>query len=409
MSEMCLAAVKINQDLCSRCQVCYSMCPFEAITRDAETCKVEIDNQKCQVCGICYSACPVTAIEMAYYDYNHLIDYVNCEKKTVKADTLVMMCRGNSPTDGEMADIFKEQGLNVKNYIPLRVPCAGRIPTDFVFNVLQGGIKNIVSVQCEDAFCRMKEGTKIETRRLMLGQAVLEQLGYSKDAVKVVKYSRKAVHVTEECVGCDKCVFICPYKAITAQSFANPKIDMEKCTGCGACQLVCPHDAIQVKGFEFNNVMEKYANAVTKLKAAKKVPAVVVFSCQWSEYAGLDDPDSVLKGKNAMVLEVPCFKSMDPVHVMNAFRAGFDGVMGVVCSATDCKLQEGRDVAERQLAVLRDVLQKMGLSDRFEYVELSPRCQGEFKPKFESFYQKIAAMPQSTVAIKTEAKGKRTK
>ncbi len=171
MSEKCLAAVKINQDLCSRCSVCYSMCPFEAITRDAETCKVEIDNQKCQVCGICYSACPVTAIEMAYYDYDHLIDYVNCERKTVKADTLVMMCRGNSPSTAEISDILKEQGLNVKNYIPLRVPCAGRIPTDFIFNVLNSGMKNIVSVQCEDAFCRMKEGTKIETRRLMLSKA----------------------------------------------------------------------------------------------------------------------------------------------------------------------------------------------------------------------------------------------
>jgi len=94
------------------------MCPFEAITRDAETCKVEIDNQKCQVCGICYSACPVTAIEIAYYDYNHLIDYVNCERKNVKADTLVMMCRGNSPSSGEMADILKEQGLNVKKLYP---------------------------------------------------------------------------------------------------------------------------------------------------------------------------------------------------------------------------------------------------------------------------------------------------
>ena len=409
MSEKCLAAVKINQDLCSRCSVCYSMCPFDAITRDAQTCKVEIDNQKCQVCGICYSACPVTAIEMAYYDYNHLIDYVNCERKAIKADTLVMMCRGNSPSNGEITDILKEQGLSIKYHIPLRVPCAGRIPTDFVFNVLNSGIKNIVSVQCEDAFCRMKEGTKIETRRLLLSKAVLQQLGYSDDAVKVVKFSRKAVHVTDECVGCDKCVFICPYDAISAQSFANPSVDMQKCTGCGACQLVCPHDAIQVKGFEFNNVMDRFATAASKLKAQKKSPAIMVFSCQWSEYSGLDAPDSVLKGKNAVVLEVPCIKSMDPVHVVNALRSGFDGVMGIVCSATDCKLQQGRDVAERQLGVLQDTLNKMGLLDRFELVELSPRCEGEFQPRFEAFYQKIAAMPQCTVAVKMEAKGKRTK
>jgi hypothetical protein len=45
----------------------------------------------------------------------------------------------------------------------------------------------------------------------------------------------------------------------------------------------------------------------------------------------------------------------------------------------------------------------MNLLDRFELVELSPRCQGEFKPKFEAFYNKIAAMPQCVIAVKTEA------
>jgi 4Fe-4S ferredoxin len=392
MSEKCVAAVKINQDLCSRCSVCYSICPFEAITRDAETGKVEIDNKKCQVCGICYSACPVTAIEMAYYDYNQLLDYVSCEQEKTQADALVMMCRGNSPSTGEIGEILEEQNLTVKDYIPLRVPCAGRIPTDFIFNVLNSGIKNIISIQCEDKFCRMKEGTKIETRRLLLSQAILKQLGFDENAVRVVKFSRKAVWDNEKCVGCDKCVFICPYDAIKAESFSSPTVDVEECVGCGACQLVCPHQAIEVKGYEFQNVLDRYSKAAKALKAQKGEPAVLVFSCQWAEYSGLDDPESVLKGKNAMVLEVPCFKGMDPVHVIKALQSGFDGVMGVVCSVDDCKLQEGRDTAERNLGVLLDALKKLNLLDCFKMVELSPRCVGEFKPEFESFYQKISEM-----------------
>ena len=407
MGEKCLTAVKINQDLCSRCSVCYSICPFEAINRDAEG-KVEIDIQKCQVCGICSSACPVSAIEISYYNDDNLLEYVNSARKSNKADTLVMMCRGNSPSNCEIEDILAEQGLKVKKYIPMRLPCAGRVPTDFVFSVLNSGVKNIVSVQCEDAFCRMKEGTKINTRRFLLSKNVLEQLGYDENALKVVKFSRKAIWDNEECVGCDKCVFICPYDAIKVGSFSSPIVVEEDCVGCGACQLVCPHHAIQVKGYEFENVLNRYCEAVTKLKAQKKTPAVLVFSCQWSEYSGLDNPDSVLKGKNAVVLEVPCFKGMDPVHVVNALKRGFDGVMGVVCSADDCKLEQGRDTAERNLGVLKDVLKKMNLLDRFEMVELSPRCEGEFKPKFEAFYSKIAAMPQCPV-VKTEAKGKRTK
>jgi coenzyme F420-reducing hydrogenase delta subunit len=79
-----------------------------------------------------------------------------------------------------------------------------------------------------------------------------------------------------------------------------------------------------------------------------------------------------------------------------------------VCSAEDCKLEKGRDVAERNLDVLKDVLKKMNLLDRFEYYEASPRCADEFKEKLDAFYKKIAAMPQCAV-IMTEAKGKRTK
>ena len=401
MSEKCLAAVKINQDLCSRCSVCYSICPFEAIKRDSETGKLEIDNQKCQVCGICYSACPVSAIEMAYYDYNNLLEYVNQIRQKSKGETLVMMCRGNSPSSCEIEGILSAQGLKVKEYIPLRLPCAGRVPTDFVFKALSSGIKNIVSVQCDDKFCRMKEGTKINTRRFILSQNVLNQLGYDKDALKVVKFSRKAVWETDECVGCDKCVFICPYDAIKVDSFSSPNVVLDDCVGCGACQLVCPHHAIQVEGYEFENVLSRYGKAASQLKAQNNKPAVLVFACQWSEYPGLDDPDSVLKGKNALVLEVPCFKGLDPVHVINALKCGFDGVLGVICSPDDCKMGQGRDTADRNVGVITDVLKKLNLLDRFEMVELSPRCEGQFESAFTKFYNEIATMPQCT--LKSEA------
>ncbi|MEM2098643.1 MAG: hydrogenase iron-sulfur subunit [Candidatus Bathyarchaeia archaeon] len=397
MSEKCLTAVEINQDLCSRCHVCYSICPYEAIKRDAETGKVEIDIQKCQVCGICYSACPVAAIKIAYYDYENLIEYVNSIREKTGSDTLVSMCRGNSPSTCEVEEILEEHGIRVKNYIPLRVPCSGRLRTDFIFKALSSGIKNIISIQCEDKFCRYKEGTKINTRRLQLSKNVLKQLGFDENVLKVVKYSRKAIYKTEECVGCDKCVFICPYKAIKAEPFSTPSIVYDECVGCGACALVCPHKAIEVKGFEFENVLQRYGKAIAAIKARSKEPAVLVFSCQWAEFPALDNPSAVLAGKNAVVLEVPCFKGLDPVHVVNALQCGFDGVMGVVCAADDCKLSEGRDTAERNLGVLKDVLKKKGLIERFELFELSPRCKGEFKSKFESFYQKISALPQSII------------
>jgi len=392
MSETCAAAININQDFCSKCSICHSICPYEAIKRDPETGKVEIDIQKCQVCGICYSACPVMAIEIVYYDYDSLLDYVKVMQEKCKSDTLVLMCRGNSPSTCDVEEILKEQGLSVKNFIPLRLPCSGRVPTEFVFRVLKCEIKNVVSIQCEDAFCRFKEGTRISTRRMLLGGAVLEQFGLSKDALRVVKYSRKVVYDTEKCVGCDKCVFVCPYKAIEAEPFATPKILYENCMGCGACALVCPHSAIQVKGFEFEDVMKRYADAAKRLKEEGKFPVILVFVCQWSEFQALDNPENLLK--KAVVMEIPCFKALDPVHIVNALRGGFDGVMAVVCPTEDCKLEEGKETAERNVAVLRDALKKIGVLERFELFTASPRCVGDFGKKLDEFVKKIASLPR---------------
>jgi coenzyme F420-reducing hydrogenase delta subunit len=400
MTQTCAAAVNINQDLCSKCCVCHSVCPYEAIKRDPETGKVEIDLQKCQVCGICYSACPVSAVEIVYYDYDTLVNYVKKMREERKSDTLVLMCRGNSPSTREIEHILKNKGLSVKNCIPLRLPCSGRVPTDFLLNTLKLGIKSIVSIQCEDAFCRFKEGTKISTRRFILTKNVLEQLGLDKNSVKVVKYSRKAVYDTEKCVGCDKCVFICPYKAIEPEPFATPKILNEECMGCGACALVCPYDAIQVEGFEFENVLKLYTESARKLKAEGKFPVILVFCCQWSEFSVLDNPESLLL-KKAVVLEVPCFKSLDPGHVINALHNGFDGVMATVCSNEDCKLQEGGETAERNMTVLKNALKKIDLLEKFELYRISPRCTDDFNQKLEEFSRRIAELPRLEVEAKS--------
>jgi ferredoxin len=192
------------------------------------------------------------------------------------------------------------------------VPCSGRIPTDFVFKTLKSGVNSIISVQCEDKFCRYKEGTKINTRRFQLSKNVLHQLGFDDNALKVVKYSRKAIYDTKKCVGCDKCVFICPYDAIKAEPFSTPKIILEDCVGCGACALVCPHQSIEVKGFEFENVLKRYGEAATKLKGMK-VLYTSGFCLQWSEFSALIILTAYSEART------PClggsmFKALDPVH-----------------------------------------------------------------------------------------------
>ena len=395
MSRTSQNAVEIKDDFCSRCSVCYSICPFDAITRKEETGEVKIDVEKCQVCGICYSACPAGAIDTMYYDIDSLLHYVEKEVKDKRTRTLVVSCRGNTPSSCEVVDLLKEE--KITNFIPLRLPCAGRLSSDFFLKVLKLGVNKIIVMQCEEDFCRSRRGSTVNKRRYLLAQAVLDQLGFEKDALKVLESSNKVEYDTSKCVGCDKCVFICPYEAIEVEPLATPKINFEKCVGCGACALVCPHFAIQLKNSEYEPTslqLSQKSQTLGKLKAKSISPSVLVFCCSWAEFSALDTFTKSNLPKNVTLVEIPCFKGLDPMHVIEAFYLGFDGVLAVVCSDKDCKLEKGRETAEHSAKVLQKTLEKLNLLDRFELIESSPRYVGNFDKKLDEFIRRISEMPK---------------
>lgn len=399
MSEVGVVGIKLDDNYCGRCSICSSICPYDAISVDAETGEVEIDVEKCQFCGICYSACPVNAIEIIYYDYNTLLGKLEKAVAEKKVDTLVLMCRGNSPPSCEVEEILKDEGCG--SHFSLRVPCVGRIPPEFILKTLASGVTKIVAIRCEEDFCRFKEGSRLNNQRLLLTRRVLNELGYKDDTIKMMTYARKAIYDTNKCVGCDKCVFICPYEAIEVEPLATPNINLDKCVGCGACALVCPHLAIQIEGFEYETVsrrIQRYGAAARELKSKNVSPLVLVFCCQWSEFSALDKPEVRLFDNKLVVMEVPCFKGLDPYHVIEALHSGFDGVLAVVCSDVDCKLEKGYDVAERNTTVLKRVLKELSLQKRFELYTASPRKLGDFNKCLTMFIEEIGSLP--SIALK---------
>jgi len=397
MTEDREAAVKVIEDSCSRCKLCYSVCPFEAISLNTDTGEVRIEADKCQVCGICSSTCPSSAIEMAYYSYESLTDYLKEQSKTSNRKALVIMCRGTSSPSCEIPDVLKEQ--NLSEFIPLRVPCVGRLSPEFYLQALNIGIDKIIAIQCEEDFCRYKKGSEINMRRVMALQVFLEQFGYGKDVLKIIKNRFKAVYDTEKCVGCDKCEFICPYDAIEIQSFSTPQVT-EICKGCGACAVVCPHSALQVRGFEYETsvqMIQNYKAKVQEKKAKGISPVVLAFCCQWAEFAALDSSNDGFFRENAVVIEIPCLSKLDPVQILQALRSGFDGVLAFGCAEDDCKFKEGREIAEQNITVLQKVLDRLNFSDRFEVYYGSPRYVGEFNLALSSFITKVSTLTERVV------------
>ncbi len=60
--EIEAATAEINEELCSGCKTCSTLCPFGAITFDDEKNVSRINEVLCKGCGVCVAACPSSAI-----------------------------------------------------------------------------------------------------------------------------------------------------------------------------------------------------------------------------------------------------------------------------------------------------------------------------------------------------------
>ena len=389
-----IAGIEIADDYCSRCGICVAVCPFEAISKDEQQDKIILDLEECRVCGLCVSACPLSAIDLIYYDVDSLTKKVQNEMAETGVKTLVLTCRGSNPVTFDIEESLKDE--NVENYVSLRLPCVGRVPPEFYLNNLASGTEKILILQCEEDFCRFKKGSQIGINRFELLKATVNVLGYDPDNMVVKKNSLKAVYDTEKCVGCGKCVFICPYDAIVWKDVSTPEIKPDDCMGCGACALVCPHQAIELRGYEFepvSDIIKNCSGRAAKAKAHGK-PAILLFVCQWSEFSALDDVQNGCLTDDITIIELPCAKGFDPVLVLEALNLGFDGVMAVVCPEELCKLEEGTELPERNFSALKKVLKQYNLKERFDTFQVSPKYPGEFNTQLDSFKKKISSIPK---------------
>jgi heterodisulfide reductase subunit A len=62
------------------------------------------------------------------------------------------------------------------------------------------------------------------------------------------------------CIGCNKCLMVCPFRAIEELSLRDRKVVQvieSVCKGCGLCEATCPIDAISLSGFTDEMILEE--------------------------------------------------------------------------------------------------------------------------------------------------------
>ena len=55
-----------NEDQCTYCGACVTICPTEALYKDIVTQAVHFDSDKCIACELCVPACPPRAMEVKF-------------------------------------------------------------------------------------------------------------------------------------------------------------------------------------------------------------------------------------------------------------------------------------------------------------------------------------------------------
>jgi F420-non-reducing hydrogenase iron-sulfur subunit len=95
-------------------------------------------------------------------------------------------------------------------------------------------------------------------------------------------------------------------------------------------------------------------------------PNIAAFVCQWCTYTGADlAGTSRLKYEpNVRVLRLPCTGRIDFSFIIKAFENGADGVLVSGCHPNDCHYNAGNFHARRRFAILRKLLEFIGIDPR---------------------------------------------
>ena len=133
-------------------------------------------------------------------------------------------------------------------------------------------------------------------------------------------------------------------------------------------------------------------------------PVIIGFLCNWCSYAGADlaGTSRMKYPPNIKSIRVMCSGRVDPVFILEAFKKGADGVLVAGCHPGDCHYDEGNYYARRRFAVLKKVVEGLGLgADRLRLSWVSASEGQRFADVVNEFNEKIKKMGPNPTRKKT--------
>jgi heterodisulfide reductase subunit A len=172
------------------------------------------------------------------------------------------------------------------------------------------------------------------------------------------------------CVGCDTCMSLCPFGAITLRQRPDdaPRpaevkddgllaaIDPQSCRACGICAATCPEVAV------VHNLGDEALSGRIALMTEGVRGPVIGFYCRECAGAaiGLAGQHRDRYPEDVRLIELPCLGRLSALHIVEAARLGAAGVFLAGCAEGRCQYRSGDTSALQQLQLAEELLEAAG-------------------------------------------------
>ncbi len=128
-------------------------------------------------------------------------------------------------------------------------------------------------------------------------------------------------------------------------------------------------------------------------------PKIIAFACNWCSYAGADlaGVSRIQYPPTTRVIRVMCSGRVSPMFVLEALRAGADGVLVTGCHLGDCHYISGNEKAVRNVEIARSLIELLGIEPqrlRLEWISAAEGARfAEVVKEFTEQVRELGANP----------------
>jgi heterodisulfide reductase subunit A-like polyferredoxin/coenzyme F420-reducing hydrogenase delta subunit len=213
----------------------------------------------------------------------------------------------------------------------------------------------------------------------------------------VKRYHHTSVVDPDLCGGCASCVKTCAFGACridaeTGVSYVDPR----RCRGCGKCVVSCPVGARDIVDAPHQHLVDTIRRFAESPVSGHRV---LGFLCGGCGYPAADRAGEAARDGGGtypasfLPLRINCGGRLDALYVLEAFRAGFDGVAVFRCREGRCRNLIGNLDMDRRINLLRTVLRSRNLDDsRLRLIDITSEEGETFTAEVNAFFGDLGSL-----------------